>query len=78
MVGKLLKIEGVYKEKEDGWGGGKEEGLQCPKRIRFALDNMQVNKNRTIRKQYLVCHESTKKSLGMEKVKTRKSVAVLD
>lgn len=39
---------------------------------------MQVNKNRTIRKQYLVCHESTKKSPGMEKVKTRKSVAVLD
>jgi hypothetical protein len=36
---------------------------------RFALDNMQVNKNRTKRKQYLVCHESTKKSPGMEKSK---------
>lgn len=39
---------------------------------------MQVNKNRTKRKQYLVCHESTKKSPGTEKVKTEKSVTVLD
>ena len=63
----MLKIESVYIEKEGCWGGGKEEGLQCLKRIRFALDNMQVNKNRTKRKQYLVCHESTKKKKKKKK-----------
>lgn len=37
----------------------------------YSDTTMQINKNRTKRKQYLVCHESAKKSPGMEKVKNK-------
>lgn len=72
-----LETEGVQTERGD-CGEGDKRDCSVPGGLRLALATMQVNKNRTEGKQYLVCPESTKNSPGTEKIQARDSVAEPD